>query len=307
MKKKYIPYIIGGISLVVLGGIFLMVNIKDTSSLPATVPPTGEIPEPSIPPLPPVVPTGYHTITLGTSNHGAQLTELVGAENVPAVLSLNRIDIRHLQDNQVLVVPDSFDDPFALSSFPRSIPSLASVPKMMFIAQKEQEFAAYEYGVLVRFGGISTGKKSTPTTNKLFYANWKGKEVISTSNDEWILKWNVNVDNFGGIGIHEYELPGYPASHSCVRLSASDARWFYDWVDQWILSEDDRVLASGTPVLIFGQYGFGQTAPWKMLAEDPKATTISLDSLEETLKPLLEEINQKQEQRAEVLGPKIEE
>jgi lipoprotein-anchoring transpeptidase ErfK/SrfK len=246
--------------------------------------------------------TGYSSITLGTTKHAAQIIEAVGQENLATVLSLNRIDVRHLQNNQVIVIPDSFEDPFATSSFPKSIPEIESVPKMMFVAQKEQEFAAYEYGVLIRFGGISTGKKSTPTSSKLYYTNWKGKEVISTSNDEWILKWNFNIANQDGIGIHEYELPGYPASHSCIRFAATDAKWFYDWADQWILSEDDKLLASGTPTLVFGSYGYGKTPPWKNLVQDPNATKVDINSLKETLTPYLSDIQEKQQERNLIKG-----
>jgi hypothetical protein len=314
MKKSTKTLIFTTSAILVFGSIFLYSKDKaiapvDTNLIPsAPVPVTlpVAIPEPIVPEVPPRVEGSYHTITLGTSKHGAQLTEAVGQEHLAEVLSLNRIDIRHLQNNQVIVVPDVWsDDPLAFSSFPRSIPELSSVPKMMFVAQREQEFGAYEYGVLVRSGGISTGKKATPTTSKLFYANWKGKEVISTSNDEWILKWNVNIANQDGIGIHEYELPGYPASHSCIRFSADDAKWFYDWADTWILSPEEKLLAQGTPVLVFGQYGFGKTAPWKKLPEDKNAMTITLESMQERINPLLEDIKIKQDQRVAVLGSKI--
>jgi lipoprotein-anchoring transpeptidase ErfK/SrfK len=29
--------------------------------------------------------------------------------------------------------------------------------------------------------------------------------------------------------IHAGYLPGYPASHGCVRLTAKNAQWFYQW------------------------------------------------------------------------------
>lgn len=291
--------IVGSAILLIGGALFLTTKNKSTTPVP------GNTPSENPPVVIPKKELSYHTITLTSTKPGAELLAAVGEVNLSAVLSLNRVDIKHLQKDDVISVPDSFEDSWALSSFPKVIPELASVPKMMFIAQGVQEFGAYEYGTLVRFGGISTGKKSTPTTNKLFYTNWKGKEVISTANDEWILKWNFNVDNYDGIGIHEYELPGYPASHSCVRLSADDAKWFYDWADQWILSPDEELLASGTPVLIFGNYPFGQTAPWKRLAEDPHAMTISAESLGEQITPLLADIAEKQAQRQAVIDNKI--
>ena len=247
---------------------------------------------PPEPPKPVVQPITYSSITLTTDQPGKEVTDAVEFENLSTVLSLNRIDEKHFQKGQTIVYPSRYDDLFSLSSFPRNIPELAQVPKMMFIAQRIQEFGAYEYGTLVRYGGISTGKKSTPTTNKLFFTNWKGKEVISTANDEWILKWNVNIDNFDGIGIHEYELPGYPASHSCIRFSASDAFWFFEWVDNWVLSPDGNVvLKKGTPVLLFDSYDYDAPAPWKALAEDPYAMTLSPQDITEALAPYLPELS----------------
>jgi lipoprotein-anchoring transpeptidase ErfK/SrfK len=36
---------------------------------------------------------------------------------------------------------------------------------------------------------------------------------------------------YGGVGLHEGELPGYPASHGCIRMPGSKARRFFAAVD----------------------------------------------------------------------------
>src|SRR5690606_18476697 len=95
-----------------------------------------------------------------------------------------------------------------------------------------------------------------PTQTGLSFANWKKEEHISTVDDEWLLRWNVNIRNEKGIGWHQYSMPGHPASHSCLRLLERDARWLYDWVDEWILDENEQLLAHGTPVIVFGTYEF---------------------------------------------------
>lgn len=226
----------------------------------------------------------YSSIVLSTDTPGKEIVEAIGGyEYLAQVLSLNRIDDKHLQKGMQIIIPSSFDTPAALSAFPETIPELSAVPKILLIGQRVQEFGAYEYGTLVRFGGISTGKESTPTANKLYHTNWKGKEVISSVNDEWLLKWNFNIENIDGIGIHQYELPGYPASHSCVRLSEADAMWFYEWADQWKLTPDGQDVAEkGTPVIIFGEYDFDAPAPWKMLPENPDAIKISPQEIDLT-------------------------
>jgi hypothetical protein len=162
---------------------------------------------------------------------------------------------------------------------------------------------AYENGILVRFGGVSTGKESTQTSSKLFFTNWKGKLVVSSIDDGWLLPWAFNLDNFAGVSMHQYELPGYPASHSCVRMSEEDAKWVYEWADQWILSPKEKLLASGTPVLVFGKYHYAEKAPWKRLPEDNKAINIPLEDIQKEIAPHTEEIKQKLEQRNTILNP----
>ncbi len=289
-QNKFLPALIV-IFLGVVGFAGYFFSIKNKAISPVSTPSQ----EPEKPEVKPVEaePLTYQALVLSTDKPGKEVTDIVGFENLDAVLSLNRIDQKHFQKGMTIVYPSSYDDPFASSSFPRNIPELANTPKIIFIAQGIQEFGAYEYGALVRFGGISTGKKSTQTPNGLFHTNWKGKEVISTANDEWILKWNFNIDNLGGIGIHEYELPGYPASHSCIRFSAKDAEWFYDWASQWELSPDgSSILEKGTPVIVFGSYPFGETAPWKKLAENPYQMTLTHEQLLEASKAYLENIDQ---------------
>jgi hypothetical protein len=101
------------------------------------------------------------------------------------------------------------------------------------------------------------------------------------------LPWYFNLDSQRGIAFHQYDLPGYPASHGCVRLLDEDAAWIYDWADQWTLSGDrSRVEADGTPVIVFGKYDYGKEAPWKHLATDYRAASLAESELKEALAPV---------------------
>jgi hypothetical protein len=303
MKAKYKPFlkpVIILVGLLVLVGAFIY--LKKTKNAPTEV--NNEISAP----VHVVVPiskkeVSYYRIILNTETPVSELIEHVGIENISSVLSLNRLDDKHLKKGQEIIVPDSFDDLLDLSSFPKAIPELYTVPKMIFISQEKQEFGAYENGILVRFGGVSTGKESTQTSSKLFFTNWKGKLVVSSIDDGWLLPWAFNLDNFAGVSMHQYELPGYPASHSCVRMSEEDAKWVYEWADQWILSPKEKLLASGTPVLVFGKYHYAEKAPWKRLPEDNKAINIPLEDIQKEIAPHTEEIKQKLEQRNTILNP----
>ena len=83
-----------------------------------------------------------------------------------------------------------------------------------------------------------------------------------------MLQWCVNFHGRRGLSIHQFSLPGYPASHACVRLLEPDAVWFYDWVEEWILAPDGlTALARGTPILIFGEPFWRRVIDWAALVE----------------------------------------
>ena len=186
------------------------------------------------------------------------------------ILALNRRDSRHLHYGDTLVVPQPLHDSLMLySPFPRHLPELTFVPKFTLVSYRVQAFGAYEYGRLVRWGPTSMGKRSTPTPTGLYSVNWKAKRAVSTVDRSWILPWNVNVMNFEGVSMHQFEMPGYPASHACMRLLEEDAYWNYTWAESWILGADRKLQARGTPVLIFGRYDYKSPSPWSRLPTNP--------------------------------------
>jgi len=220
-------------------------------------------------------------------------------EEIEIILSLNRLDAKNFSRRDSVVVPDSFHSDFLrYSPFPVRLAAADSVRKILLFSHRIQAFAAYENGKLVRWGPTSLGKKSTPTPNGLYHTNWKAKRTVSTVNEEWILPWAFNLDNFAGISLHEFDLPGYPASHACARLTADDAKWIYYWAEQWILSPGEKyIIAYGTPVIIYDEYNFGGKPPWHFLPQNPDTTkekTTKLDSLvHANLKLILNRQNQR--------------
>ncbi|RYE00410.1 MAG: murein L,D-transpeptidase [Sphingobacteriales bacterium] len=231
----------------------------------------------------------------------SQKDSFEGAKHLDLLIAINRVDSSTIKRLDSIMVPNRYDLPLnAYMPFPETAEVLKPVKKVLIFSNLHQAFAAYEYGKLVIQGQTNTGTKANPTPPKLYYCNWKAKRSISTVNSSWILNWNFNVSNFGGIGFHQYALPGYPASHSCMRLQRSDAFFLYNWAEQWIM-QNDQVVANGTPVLLYGEYPFGQPRPWFALIEDPKAMTITQEMLDDMFKAYLPEILEKQKQR-EALG-----
>ena len=180
---------------------------------------------------------------------------------------LNRRDLDHLVRLGMMVAPDTLvDDELACSPMPRGYAWGDSLPKLLVVDQPAQAFGAYERGRLVRWGPVATGRAGDETPTGLFHLTWKSKARHSTVDSTWYLPWYFNFGNREGVSIHQYELPGRPASHSCVRLLAPDAEWLYGWGEQWRLGPSPWiVLKEGTPLLIIGRCDYDAPAPWRSL------------------------------------------
>ncbi len=224
--------------------------------------------------------------------------KLLSEAEVELVANINRADKANLKKFDSIIVPiDKKQKVQQYFPFPFYAAFLKDVKKIIFFSYPAQAFAAFENGVLVYTGPTSMGRKADMTPTGLFYTNWKAEETISTFNDEWELKWNFNIENKLGVGFHQYEMPGYPASHSCLRLTEKDAKYLYEWADQWTIKGTDDIIAHGTPVVVFGSYPFGSSKPWLALAQNPNALTISETDLEKTASSYLPDIMQKQAER----------
>lgn len=219
---------------------------------------------------------------------------------------LNRTDSRYLNRQDSVLLPDTFlTDINKYCPFPLKDDSLTSIQKIIIISYELQLFAAYENGVLVRFGPVSMGKRSTPTPTGLFHTNWKAKRTISTIDEEWIMNWYFNLDNFQGVSMHEYDLPGYPASHACIRMLQEDAKWNYYWSQQWILENDVTIAAYGTPVIIYGEYPFGKRRPWRNLTVNPDTLHITNEELYDIYGEYISLIHSRQTQRDSLATPAV--
>ncbi len=219
------------------------------------------------------------------------------------ILSVNRTDSAHLHFLDSVIVPDDLSgDRDTYMPFPRRVNSLEDVDKIIFFSYPTQSFGAYEHGYLVQSGPTNMGRKKDPTPTGLFFSNWKAVETTSTFNDEWNLRWNFNVINDEGVGWHQYALPGYPASHSCMRLQENDAKQLYDWADQWKLEGANKILANGTPTIIFGAYDFDGKKPWLQLPNDPHALDIKEGDIDALVKPNLQRILDEQKKTEQLRG-----
>ena len=215
------------------------------------------------------------------------------------ISAINRIDIDKMYKVDSIVVPDTFlIDFLSYSPFPDTFPQINQIKKIILVSYPIQAFAAYFKGKLQRWGPVNMGKKSTPTPTGLLHTNWKSKLQISTENPDWVLPWYFNLVNATGVSFHEFELPGLPVSHSCIRLKLEDAKWMYENAEQWRLHKNGmKILAQGTPVIIFGAYAYNEPKPWYALAKEGNTNNYNVDSLFKFVSPYIEKIKTEQAER----------
>jgi hypothetical protein len=163
-----------------------------------------------------------------------------------------------------VIVPNRWDlDHLAYSPMPPVVLWLSDQRKALVIEIVAQVFGAYEFGLLVRWGPVSSGGSSHQTPSGHYNLNWNARIHRSTENEDWVMPWYFNFANVRGLGVHQYALPGRPASHGCVRMLDRDAKWVFEWGEGWILNSDPPyVVQYGTPVLIIGSYDFKKRQPW---------------------------------------------
>ncbi|WP_339886952.1 L,D-transpeptidase [uncultured Flavobacterium sp.] len=212
--------------------------------------------------------------------------------------AINRTDLSNFTRMDSVIIPTDFRyDKAKYLPFPLEVNYLKGINKIIFFSYPTQTFAAYEKGILKITGPTNMGREEYLTPTGLYFTNWKAKVKISTIDDDWILNWNFNILNKEGIGWHEYSLPGYPASHSCLRLQKKDAKFLYYWADQWVLADQYTILVKGTPVVIFGKYDFSSAKPWHNLISNPKSIDITKTEMEKITQPYLNEILAAQKNR----------
>lgn len=219
-----------------------------------------------------------------------------------AIYALNRLDSKHRKNADTLVVPKTVDTSLMdYSPFPKQLDILSTVNKFVVFSYPIQAYGVYNNGTLVKWGPTSMGKKTSKTKTGLTFANWKKELSISSVKSEWKLPYNFNIFNIDGIGWHEYDLPGYPASHSCLRLLKEDAVWLYSYADTWILNPGGATTkAKGTAVLVYGDYPWGKRRPWKNLLKDPNSNNVSVEEMTNMIQPKLDLIVKEQNNRIKV-------
>jgi lipoprotein-anchoring transpeptidase ErfK/SrfK len=126
--------------------------------------------------------------------------------------------------NKIFVPLDYSTEPKILPEF---LTGSAKHEKYILIDRRQQYLGLYEWGNLKYCYPISSGtRNSTPL--KKFVVNYMDEVHNSSKYEQAPMDHALNIG--GDYFIHEGIVPGYPASHGCIRVFPLHARFlFYQW------------------------------------------------------------------------------
>ena len=100
-------------------------------------------------------------------------------------------------------------------------------PLLMVVSIVEQRAYLYRNGVRIAVSTVSTGKPGTETPAGVFTILQKHKEHYSNLYDSAPMPYMQRL-TWSGVALHAGRLPGYPASHGCIRLPEEFARRLFE-------------------------------------------------------------------------------
>ena len=125
-------------------------------------------------------------------------------------------------------------------------------PVLLVVSVKTQRAIVYRNGVPIGISTVSTGRPGYETPTGVFVILQKHVEHYSNLYDDAPMPYMQRL-TWGGIALHAGKLPGYPASHGCVRLPPEFARLLFD------------VTKQGMTVVITDQTALPRIAPAEAL------------------------------------------
>ena len=99
-------------------------------------------------------------------------------------------------------------------------------PLIVLISVPEQVMNVYRNGILIGRSTVSTGSTGHATPGGVFSILEKKQEHYSKTYDNAPMP-NMQRLTWTGIAMHSGNLPGYPASHGCIRMPKDKAVLFF--------------------------------------------------------------------------------
>ena len=119
---------------------------------------------------------------------------------------------------------------------------------LIVVGLKSQRAIAYRNGIPIGISTVSTGRPGNETPTGVFVILQKHVEHYSNLYDNAPMPYMQRL-TWGGIALHAGKLPGYPASHGCVRLPHDFARLLYGVTKRGmtVVITDEAVLPRVAP------------------------------------------------------------
>ena len=127
-------------------------------------------------------------------------------------------------------------------------------PLVMVISITEQRAYLYRNGLLIAVSTVSTGKKGKETPTGVFTILQKNKDHKSSLYNDAPMPFMQRL-TWDGVALHAGKLPGYPASHGCIRLPAAFASDLFEITGPTTTAVivTDEPLADGETALALAQ------------------------------------------------------
>mgnify|MGYP002780924245 CR=1 FL=1 len=137
-------------------------------------------------------------------------------------------------------------------------------PMLLVVNLATQRAVLFRNGVPVAASTVSTGRKGYETPTGVFTVLQKHVEHYSRTYDNAPMPYMQRL-TWKGVALHAGQLPGYPASHGCIRLPLAFAKLLY------------RVTNLGMTVVITDRATTPRVAPTPDLVLAGRATAPNLD------------------------------
>ncbi|MFM6955323.1 MAG: L,D-transpeptidase [Ignavibacteria bacterium] len=201
-----------------------------------------------------------------------------------AFTTVNRKDLHYFRVGDTVIIPSILSPNLTdYSVFPQTYPAADSIPKIIMVSNAWQSYACYEYGKLVRFAACNTGEERKATFPGKYALNWRSILRKSSLNSSWILPYTWNFHLHAGSAFHQFDMPGRPVSHSCIRQFRDDARWLFYWGEGAKRDSVKRryIPFSGTPVIIMDMFDFTRKkgGPWWDISDNTFTISLPNDPL----------------------------
>lgn len=132
-------------------------------------------------------------------------------------------------------------------------------PVLLIVSLQAQRAYVYRNGVPIGVSTVSTGKKGHETPTGVFTILQKHVDHKSNLYDDAPMPFMQRL-TWDGVALHAGNLPGYPASHGCIRLPLPFARLLFD------------VTRLGMTVLIADHQSVPRVAPTPAFLKSDAAT-----------------------------------